>query len=73
MNCPACKKRTGVEVVDSRFDRETQRVRRRRRCTSCAHRWTTWEVTAETIEAIDVARATFKRIRSSVEEFEMTG
>lgn len=42
MICPAC----GIEndfVIDSRSCEAGLAVRRRRRCNSCQHRWTTYE------------------------------
>ena len=40
MNCPYCKN-DDLKVIDSRSD--TNSVRRRRECTACAKRFTTYE------------------------------
>jgi len=43
MRCPACGLE-GDKVIDSRSVREGQAVRRRRECSQCQHRYTTYEV-----------------------------
>ncbi len=45
MHCPFCGSRD-TRVVDSRLSTEGDKVRRRRECTACNERFTTWE-TAE--------------------------
>jgi len=45
MHCPFCTA-TETKVIDSRLVAEGQQVRRRRECTSCGERYTTYE-TAE--------------------------
>ena len=42
MRCPACG-HDEDKVVDSRSTKENSAVRRRRECTSCGHRFTTYE------------------------------
>lgn len=42
MRCPACG-HEGDKVIDSRSAREGQAVRRRRECSDCRHRYTTYE------------------------------
>ena len=42
MHCPRCKS-PDTSVVDSRLAEEGRAVRRRRECTKCAHRFTTFE------------------------------
>ncbi|PCI52232.1 MAG: transcriptional regulator NrdR [Moraxellaceae bacterium] len=47
MHCPFCHA-TETKVIDSRLVAEGQQVRRRRECTSCSERFTTFE-TAELV------------------------
>ena len=42
MHCPRCKS-ADTAVIDSRVSEEGRAVRRRRECTKCAHRFTTFE------------------------------
>lgn len=42
MHCPRCKS-SDTAVSDSRLAEEGRAVRRRRRCTKCGHRFTTFE------------------------------
>lgn len=42
MHCPRCKKED-TAVVDSRVAEDGRAIRRRRECTSCKHRFTTFE------------------------------
>jgi len=42
MHCPHCKS-TDTSVIDSRIAEEGRTVRRRRECTKCGHRFTTFE------------------------------
>src|SRR6187549_1837463 len=42
MRCPKCGCQDG-KVVDSRASREGATIRRRRECTACQHRFTTYE------------------------------
>ncbi len=43
MRCPFCQAQD-TRVIDSRLGREGDQVRRRRECTSCGERFTTFEV-----------------------------
>ena len=47
MKCPKCDNKT--EVIDSRLSKHN-RVRRRRKCKKCGHRFTTLEINIEDIE-----------------------
>jgi len=42
MHCPHCRS-ADTAVIDSRLSEEGRAVRRRRECTSCQHRFTTFE------------------------------
>ena len=42
MHCPRCKSED-TAVIDSRLSEEGRAVRRRRECTKCTHRFTTFE------------------------------
>ena len=42
MRCPFCKN-TETQVIDSRVSDEGESIRRRRRCTECNNRFTTYE------------------------------
>lgn len=42
--CPACGKRGGMAVIDSRFTPRNKVIRRRRKCLHCGYRITTREV-----------------------------
>jgi transcriptional repressor NrdR len=42
MRCPKCGKQDD-KVIDSRASREGTTIRRRRECTACGHRFTTYE------------------------------
>lgn len=44
MKCPNCNY-DGVEVIDSRPAHS--RIVRRRKCKTCGHKYTTWEVPAD--------------------------
>jgi len=54
VKCPECGKDSeGVgHIADTRLIDSGSTVRRRRRCLSCEHRWTTYEVSRETAGAI---------------------
>jgi transcriptional repressor NrdR len=43
MRCPFCGKNNEDQVIDSREGADGEFVRRRRECTSCKHRFTTYE------------------------------
>lgn len=53
MRCPFCGS-VDTRVVDSRAAREGRSIRRRRQCSSCDERFTTYEVVEETM--IDVVK-----------------
>ena len=53
MRCPFCGS-VDTRVVDSRAAREGRSIRRRRRCSRCDERFTTYEVVEETM--IDVVK-----------------
>lgn len=42
MKCPYCK-HSGSKVVDSRFSKDSNAIRRRRECAKCKKRFTTYE------------------------------
>jgi transcriptional repressor NrdR len=57
VHCPICQAED-TKVVDSRLAAEGSAVRRRRRCSSCGHRFTTFERVDEAPEApITVVKA----------------
>ncbi|MDE2020871.1 MAG: hypothetical protein KGJ13_11095 [Patescibacteria group bacterium] len=49
MDCPSCKDSFRVIVSDSRPIGGT--IRRRRKCTHCGARWTTYEISDEQIDS----------------------
>ncbi len=51
--CPACGKRVKSRVIDSRGARDD--IRRRRECTSCKHRFTTYERVDEFMVIPDIS------------------
>lgn len=67
--CPACKGRK-VSVIDSRqAAHEETRWRRRRKCSKCGHRWTTYELHED--ELINLANSwsdKLEAIRRIIEE-----
>jgi transcriptional repressor NrdR len=64
VHCPACQA-DDTKVVDSRLASEGSAVRRRRRCPSCGHRFTTFE-------RVDEVPLTVVKSDGSVEAFERT-
>lgn len=62
MKCPKCSK-SDSKVVDSRVVRDDTAIRRRRECTDCAYRFTTYEY----IEKIELM---VEKHDGTVEEFE---
>jgi transcriptional regulator NrdR family protein len=50
--CPSCRTSRESEVIDSRPVPSGLTIRRRRGCLSCAHRWTTYEVSAEAYRGV---------------------
>jgi transcriptional repressor NrdR len=61
MLCPSCKYPRD-SVTDSRSHSDGMVIRRRRKCKSCNHRWTTYEVIAE-----DYDLKKIKELRSQAE------
>ena len=62
MHCPVCQA-DDTKVVDSRLASEGTAVRRRRRCPSCGHRFTTFE-------RVDEAPLTIVKSDGSIEPFD---
>jgi transcriptional repressor NrdR len=70
MRCPFCATHD-TRVIDSRLASEGDQVRRRRECTSCKERFTTYEIAELTLPKIikrDGARESFdeKKLRSGM-------
>lgn len=70
MRCPFCSTHD-TRVIDSRLASEGDQVRRRRECTSCKERFTTYEIAELTLPKIikrDGARESFdeKKLRSGM-------
>lgn len=53
VKCPKCLEE--AMVIDARYSRQQNAYRRRKRCTACDHRFTTWESDAAP-KAIRLAR-----------------
>ena len=64
MHCPVCQA-DDTKVVDSRLASEGAAVRRRRRCPSCGHRFTTFE-------RVDEVPLTVIKTNGAVEPFDRT-
>lgn len=64
MHCPACQA-DDTKVVDSRLAGEGAAVRRRRRCPSCGHRFTTFE-------RVDEVPLTVVKSNGAIEPFDRT-
>jgi transcriptional regulator NrdR family protein len=72
--CPNCK--CGTKVVDSRIGGNT--VRRRRMCFECKERWTTYEVEASLVSALNEVEqytaeiaAMAPKITTAIEDYEV--
>lgn len=70
MECPKCRY-SKSQVIDSRLDKDGISIRRRRRCLSCAHRFTTYEATEDRLLPILLQRkaghgATLPRFRRTL-------
>ena len=50
MECPFCEEETKQRVIDKRNDGPNDSIRRRRMCTVCGGRWTTFELREDLIE-----------------------
>ncbi|MBQ1779300.1 MAG: hypothetical protein IIZ93_14190 [Acidaminococcaceae bacterium] len=77
MNCPLCGER--AIVLDSRYDDLT--IRRRRMCQKCEHRFTTYEINADSFQALfgklygrklimDIGIATGNAVRELLKEMD---
>lgn len=66
MHCPFCQA-IDTKVTDSRFVSETNQVRRRRLCTQCEQRFTTYETIEVTLPRVikrdDSAREAFSEVK----------
>lgn len=66
--CPRCN--GGLRVVDSRpasiFNRQS--IRRRRVCTVCPHKFTTFEINADEMERANLMQSKLKRIADIARE-----
>ncbi len=56
MNCPRCHTQlspvtSGSQVVETRYRADGKSIRRRRQCTTCAHKFTTREYTVQALQA----------------------
>lgn len=60
MKCPECASRRSTIVQTKKI---MGKVRRRRECTNCQHRWTTYEFDAAVFRT---ARQTLERIREDL-------
>jgi transcriptional repressor NrdR len=72
MKCPFCASGEN-RVTDSRISREGSAIRRRRECTDCARRFTTYEFVEEVLPTVvkkDGRRETFDRtkVRSGIKK-----
>lgn len=63
--CPSCQS-ASVKVIDSRVSGSG--CRRRRECGICAHRWTTYELPTEILEAMQrgLASVDIDRLRTTL-------
>lgn len=52
MKCPNCNS-TNIFTSNSRKSEERNSVYRRRECSDCEHRWTTYEVSAELLSTYE--------------------
>jgi len=62
--CPKCKTKT-CETIESR--KESLGQRRRKECTTCGHRQTTYEVSEEFFREARELKSNFAKIRSLLE------
>ena len=60
MKCPRCQ--SASEVL------ETRDAKRRRKCTACDHRWTTFEVTAQQLHQMQADTIRLVRVRNLINE-----
>jgi transcriptional repressor NrdR len=65
MKCPFCHE-TDNRVIDSRLSKDSNMIRRRRECSTCARRFTTYERVEEMMPLVikkDGRRETYERIK----------
>lgn len=63
MACPACGGTDSV-CMDSRPTKDAVTIRRRRFCTACETRWTTYEYSSDDIEALRLIAAELNNARA---------
>ena len=63
IRCPACQAVSST-VINSRRDDDT--VKRRRECTKCAERWSTYEVSEAAHQAVTECDAILSRAQEAV-------
>lgn len=56
MNCPKCQSNQTKTLSTRTYD---DYIRRRRECITCDHRFTTYEITAETVAQALAVKATY--------------
>ena len=56
MNCPECQSNQTKTIITRTYD---DYIRRRRECISCGYRFTTYEITAETVAQALAVKATY--------------
>lgn len=56
MNCPKCQSNQTKTLSTRTYD---DYIRRRRECITCDHRFTTYEITAETVTQALAVKATY--------------
>ena len=64
--CPKCRERAGI--IDSRpAPGATTRVRRRRACRKCDHRWTTYELDEDELTKLEDAAQRLESIQAALQ------
>ena len=53
MTCPVCG---GDTIIINSRKPDVDRVRRRRECTACGHRFTTWEIEADELKRLEARK-----------------
>ena len=66
MNCPKCHK-ADSSVLDSRPLKNA--VRRRRKCKTCQHRWTTWETSDRSDDDLAHARNLIAEFKAQMHDW----
>lgn len=64
MRCPNCNAAT-VQVRGSRVAARAPSMRRRRHCTSCDYRWSTWEMSAEQVRTLQQLLPKLRQIQAA--------